>query len=68
VLDQQQRDARGRDASQELRQGLLVGSREARRRFVEQQHGRARGECARDLDQPPVYVRQVAACACRSPR
>ena len=59
VLDQNDRDAEIGDAADQLAQRHLVGAHQAGGGLVEQQHARARRERARDLDQPPVDMRQA---------
>jgi hypothetical protein len=59
VLDQEQRHAGAGDSLQQAGEPRLVGTREAGRGLVEQQHLGIERECARDLDQAPVDMRQV---------
>ena len=54
------------DAPDQLAQRDLVGAHQAGRRLVEQQHARARRQRARDLDQPPIDMRQARSAGAAS--
>ncbi len=60
VLDQNHSDAEIGDSPKQHAQCVLVGTHQPGGGFIEQQHARTHRQCAGDLDQAAVDVRQIA--------